>query len=45
VVTSLQGQKYYAAAGVKVYTFTTAGDTILGNMTAGRLKVFWRELK
>jgi hypothetical protein len=45
VVTSLQGQKYYAAAGVKVYTFTTAGDTILGNMTAGRLKVYWRELK
>jgi len=45
VVTSLQGQKYYPAAGVKVYTFATAGGTILGNMTAGRVKIYWRELK
>jgi hypothetical protein len=39
------GGKYYSAAGVIVYTFTTAGDTFLGDMTAGRLKFYWRELK
>jgi hypothetical protein len=39
------GAKYYASAGVVVYTFATAGDTILGNLQTGRLKVYWRELK
>lgn len=39
------GQKYYAAAGNVVYTFAGSGDTIPANLTQGRLKVYWRELK
>lgn len=45
IVTSLQGQKYYGAGGVVVYTFTGAGNTIPANLTKGRLKVYWRELR
>jgi len=45
IATSLLGQKYYAAAGNVVYTFTGAGGTIPADLTQGRLKVYWRELK
>lgn len=45
VATALQGQKYYSAAGSVVYTFTGSGGNIPANLTAGKLKVYWRELK
>lgn len=39
------GQKYYSAAGTVVYTLTTTGDTILEDISVGKLKIYWRELK
>jgi hypothetical protein len=45
IATSLQGQKYYSTAGTVVYTFTGAGGVIPSSLTAGELKIYWRELK
>lgn len=45
IATSLQGQKYYSTAGTVVYTLTGAGGVIPSSLTAGELKIYWRELK
>ena len=39
------GAKYYAASGSVVYTLVTAGDTVLEDISTGKLKIYWRELK
>lgn len=39
------GVKYYASAGSVVYTFTCTDATYPSDFTAGKLEVYWRELK
>ncbi len=45
VVTSLQGQKYYPTTGKVTYLFTADAATVVTNLTKGRVKIFWRELR
>jgi len=42
---SALNQKYFSAAGTVVYTFTPSAEISLSQMTSGRVKFYWRELK